>query len=77
MVGMVYEGKECKGTVSRGGGGVNIIVDGIWAFIAHHKSKGQRKKEIQDVMDAVSIAICFSDRHSNYRETADLLGLST
>jgi hypothetical protein len=48
----MQEGKESQGKVSKGGGGTNIIVDGITAFIIHHESKDQRKKEIQDALDA-------------------------
>jgi hypothetical protein len=73
----IQEGKESQGKVSKGaGGGTNIIVDGIRAFIIHHESKGQRKKEIQDVLNAIKIAVCFLDKHTNYTELADLLGLS-
>jgi hypothetical protein len=37
----IQEGKESQGKVSKGGGGTDIIVDGIRAFIIHHESKGQ------------------------------------
>ena len=41
----IHEGKESKGLGSRGGGGANIIVDGIWAFIAHISQVQRPKKE--------------------------------
>jgi hypothetical protein len=72
----IQEKKESQGKLSKGGGGTDIIVDGIRTFILHHESKGQRKKEIQDALDAIQITVCFSDKHTNYTETADLLGLS-
>jgi hypothetical protein len=72
----IVEGKEeGRGQVSKCGGGSEIIVNGMRVLIFHHESKGQRRQEIQGSLDAVQIAVCFSEKHSNYKETANLLGL--
>jgi hypothetical protein len=55
----IQEAKESQGKVSESGGGTDIIVDGIRAFIIHHESKGQRKKEFQDRPDWQNLHVTF------------------